>query len=222
MKLKTLMAAFFGGSLIFSVPAGAVTLFNNPLDASGAQTFWCDPCSSGNTGFRVWDSFTLANDSSLTGLRWLGLRTDPMTLGAVVEIANAPFGADLFSTSFASGSISRTDTGVNSSINIVSLPNVVLGAGTYWLTVHGPSILEQFTWLGQFETPANGDNSLIQFGPDPDNPTLTLPRNMDARFSLSGDLIVTPLPAALPLFASGLGVMGLLGWRRKRKLRFAA
>jgi len=26
-----------------------------------------------------------------------------------------------------------------------------------------------------------------------------------------------PLPAALPLFATGLGVMGLLGWRRKRK-----
>ncbi|HEY5504368.1 MAG TPA: VPLPA-CTERM sorting domain-containing protein [Sedimentisphaerales bacterium] len=28
---------------------------------------------------------------------------------------------------------------------------------------------------------------------------------------------VTPLPAALPLFATGLGAMGLLGWRRKRK-----
>ncbi len=27
----------------------------------------------------------------------------------------------------------------------------------------------------------------------------------------------TPLPAALPLFAGGLGVMGLFGWRRKRK-----
>jgi hypothetical protein len=27
----------------------------------------------------------------------------------------------------------------------------------------------------------------------------------------------TPLPAALPLFASGLGAMGLLGWRKKRK-----
>ena len=27
----------------------------------------------------------------------------------------------------------------------------------------------------------------------------------------------TPLPAALPLFASGAGVLGLLGWRRKRK-----
>ena len=28
---------------------------------------------------------------------------------------------------------------------------------------------------------------------------------------------VTPLPAALPLFATGLGALGLLGWRRKRK-----
>jgi hypothetical protein len=28
-----------------------------------------------------------------------------------------------------------------------------------------------------------------------------------------------PLPAALPLFAGGLGALGLLGWRRKRKTR---
>jgi hypothetical protein len=27
----------------------------------------------------------------------------------------------------------------------------------------------------------------------------------------------TPLPAALPLFATGLGALGLLGWRRKKK-----
>ena len=29
--------------------------------------------------------------------------------------------------------------------------------------------------------------------------------------------LTTPLPAALPLFATGLGAMGLFGWRRKRK-----
>jgi hypothetical protein len=29
--------------------------------------------------------------------------------------------------------------------------------------------------------------------------------------------VVTPLPAALPLFATGLGSFGLFGWRRKRK-----
>jgi hypothetical protein len=41
----------------------------------------------------------------------------------------------------------------------------------------------------------------------------------------SGILIaegITPLPAALPLFATGLGALGLLGWRRKRKARAAA
>jgi len=32
----------------------------------------------------------------------------------------------------------------------------------------------------------------------------------------------TPLPAALPLFATGLGIAGLLGWRRKRKPQAAA
>ena len=29
--------------------------------------------------------------------------------------------------------------------------------------------------------------------------------------------VETPLPGALPLFATGLGALGLLGWRRKRK-----
>jgi hypothetical protein len=29
----------------------------------------------------------------------------------------------------------------------------------------------------------------------------------------------TPIPAALPLFATGIGGLGLLGWRRKRKAR---
>jgi len=38
----------------------------------------------------------------------------------------------------------------------------------------------------------------------------------------TGTAVVTPLPAALPLFATGLGALGLLGWRRKRKATSAA
>ena len=34
---------------------------------------------------------------------------------------------------------------------------------------------------------------------------------------LFGEIQATPLPAALPLFATGLGSLGLFGWRRKRK-----
>ena len=37
----------------------------------------------------------------------------------------------------------------------------------------------------------------------------------NAAFSLNG--VAIPLPGTLPLFATGLGALGLLGWRRKRK-----
>jgi hypothetical protein len=40
--------------------------------------------------------------------------------------------------------------------------------------------------------------------------------------SVTDTVSTTPLPAALPLFATGLGAMGLFGWRRKRKLRARA
>ena len=43
----------------------------------------------------------------------------------------------------------------------------------------------------------------------------TTPPTFNFAFSLDGN--DTPLPAALPLFATGLGGLGLLGWRRKRK-----
>lgn len=36
-------------------------------------------------------------------------------------------------------------------------------------------------------------------------------------FILTADVASTPLPAALPLFVSGFGALGLIGWRRKRK-----
>jgi hypothetical protein len=44
--------------------------------------------------------------------------------------------------------------------------------------------------------------------------------SFESRDIVSGEIVpvsTTPLPAALPLFATGLGVLGLLGWRRKRK-----
>jgi hypothetical protein len=37
-----------------------------------------------------------------------------------------------------------------------------------------------------------------------------------------GVAVATPLPGALSLFATGLGALGLLGWRRKRKAQAAA
>jgi hypothetical protein len=39
--------------------------------------------------------------------------------------------------------------------------------------------------------------------------------------NVSVELNPTPIPAALPLFATGIGAIGLLGWRRKRKAQAA-
>ena len=68
------------------------------------------------------------------------------------------------------------------------------------------------------------------------NPNLTNPEQQalftdDQHLSAAGqqieanfvfDQITTPLPAALPLFATGIGALGLLGWRRKRKVQAGA
>jgi hypothetical protein len=35
-------------------------------------------------------------------------------------------------------------------------------------------------------------------------------------------IAATPIPAALPLFGTGLGIMGLMGWWRKRRAEMAA
>jgi hypothetical protein len=42
---------------------------------------------------------------------------------------------------------------------------------------------------------------------------------LPSSWSVSMTQNATPLPTALPLFATGLGALGLLGWRRKRKSR---
>jgi hypothetical protein len=69
-----------------------------------------------------------------------------------------------------------------------------------------------------FET-ADGGIWQIQYG-GPDNGYVLWSNNdgLEAVFdSFNATLVATPLPAALPLFAGSLGVMGLFGWRRKRK-----
>lgn len=62
------------------------------------------------------------------------------------------------------------------------------------------------TLEGEFYYVANGTTDDLMLGET--SGTLSLPS--------------TPVPAALPLFATGLGVMGLLGWRRKRRVQAVA
>ena len=83
--------------------------------------------------------------------------------------------------------------------------------GTTLLTVNG---IDQASGTnpGTTETvsfTAAGTSALLLFSQTYLSPASPIIDNVE----VSG----TPLPAALPLFASGLGALGLLGWRRKRK-----
>jgi hypothetical protein len=60
----------------------------------------------------------------------------------------------------------------------------------------------------------------LRVGGDIVGPTPQTGPTFNFTFSLSGDVV--PLPATLPLFATGLGAIGLLGWRRKRKTQAIA
>jgi hypothetical protein len=57
-----------------------------------------------------------------------------------------------------------------------------------------------------------GPNGTATYTPMPGQP------GFSSSFAITYDFVSdTPLPAALPLFATGIGALGLLSWRRKRK-----
>ena len=95
-------------------------------------------------------------------------------------------------------------TGLLYELNVSSLPGDLGDTGYIDFIVVGdqsnPLIGNPFITIdqGEFTEPFGNGDYYIPFG-------------------LTGYIQATPLPAALPLFATGLGLTGLLGWRRKRK-----
>ena len=91
-------------------------------------------------------------------------------------------------------------------------PEVSLSSGNFlWLSAAGPP---DFTGDLQTWIRTDGTGALApdwsRIGTD-----ITHQGPFNASFSLTGDVV--PLPAALPLFATGLAGLLLLGWRRKKK-----
>jgi hypothetical protein len=95
------------------------------------------------------------------------------------------------------------------------VPQVEVNGGEFlWLSGTRPlpagTFPPGFTDLQSWTRDAMLDPDWLRIGTD-----IVGVGTFNAAFSLAG--IETPLPGALPLFATGLGALGLLGWRRKKK-----
>ena len=89
-----------------------------------------------------------------------------------------------------------------------SAASIPVGAANdFWLYIYGFTSAPVFYQAGYKQILANVPDAVYYY---------TLPTNPTGSVSVTSASAV-PAPAALPLLASGLGGLGLLGWRRKRK-----
>jgi hypothetical protein len=138
--------------------------------------------------------------------------------------ASATFGADTvnFTGNFTFDPATDTLTAVNITItgpadlavdNLKSSPDLATGLGL--ADAQDITFTDQFAfvWTLRFLNPLGStpDSLVGVFGSTAGNAT-----------SAAGEANPTPLPAALPLFATGLAGLGLISWRRKRKAQAVA
>jgi hypothetical protein len=158
---------------------------------------------SGTTSSTVTTNLTGTPPANMVGTAPLS-GTGSGTLGAFSITANGTltvFGPDYitlsvtngtFTDTFSDGTLFGTDTatGTTNGINTNSVVSFIFTGGTG-------------AFAGDTGTETSTESIVNATGAD--------------SASFTGTLTTTPLPAALPLFAGGLGALGLFGWRRKRK-----
>lgn len=189
--------------------ASAATLFQSVVDltASPNVNAWCSSCQ-GN-GFKVFDQFSLNASSTVASVSFAVQTSFSFPTSVNVSVwtsaADQPV-APLFSQTFLPVDfVSVVNTQNDTSIVTVNFLGLLLAAGTYEISFFNSDNLGVPGYTG-------GSGLLFQEG-------FGFHEGQSAAFALFNTpaMTATPLPAALPLFAGGLGVIGLLMRRRKQR-----
>ena len=145
-------------------------------------------------------------------LYWLGHvgTTNAATVSLVTDPSGDP---GVFGTTLGSWSLVNLPTyccGSPSVETISGITGVNLKAGDLYFLIVSAGGADTLGWAFN----SNGQYGTIDWGG-----SIRVNQNPLPLFDILGPPVVsqTPLPAALPLFATCLGVMGVLGWRRKRQ-----
>jgi hypothetical protein len=211
-------AKLFGLMVIVSwlsvSPAGAITLYDYNVDIpigpglgkvqagtiTGSIQTNCDTCDLTSSNVTSWslqasDGSSINSSGPTSGItfEFTILQATPTGIFTLDDVGSFNFCADTSSCGAPAGGLLFTN---NSGPN--GLPHL---AHVDWY--EGTSII--------YENGVEGGWPVYEVAPLAD--TLVCPINGNC-LSIPAP---TPLPAAFPLFVTGLGAMGLLGWRRKRK-----
>jgi hypothetical protein len=215
------------GGVTFSCTVNSVTCGSNPPFGPSSATGTAllnysnlNPAAYGNLYYGI-EGISMGQVGGGTGVVGLpepfpagvsGIGTSTLTLTAGIGVEYLPSGASTPSEIFVTGTFTATLLGGLTWQAPSAFGITQQNAGPYaFVDLTGLTsfaLTEAFTVGGvPFDQWYNGLGNTLGF--------------QDSH-GASGDFQVTPLPAALPLFATGLGGLGLLGWRRKRKAQAIA
>ncbi len=206
-------------------PANAATItwnFNSGTGAapnSNAQTYTATDLTTtltaqGFTNNLFTTPVTLYNKNGGVNETGLGLASDPQheiqgaqVISIVLSIAHTSMTFSMDSVDNDEGwQVWGSTLGTAGTFSLLLSNNGLLDQGLHTLdSAHGGTDLFYYVAYVDAGVPSGGQGSNI----------LLHTLSIEATTGRSGD--PTPIPAALPLFGTGLGALGLLGWRRKRK-----
>jgi hypothetical protein len=206
----TVGAGLVGVATLLGASTGhAVTFFTDfgPGDTYEIGTGWTI-----DSPFSAAMQFTPSQSGTVTqidvGLTWGSVGTN----GATVSLWTNSSGGLGTELGFWSVSGQPVFGLTDDTVTTVSVPNINISAGVPYFVYITPADQSTFDAWNFNNLPTTGNVVLFNsLGAE------NLSGQQLGAFDVQGNLSATPLPAALPLFATGLGAMGLLGWRRKRK-----
>jgi hypothetical protein len=202
MRMSNAFMAVSGLLLIGTLPAMAATVTDDVTFSATSFSGGPPPSYSGGTApvDPVTGSFTITFDPTQTYLNSTGitLNTQNISLDSSLVFDYSPSAYLVNGTPFAAGELVVGGSSDGAA-------NVLLESGNadFYLQVLTFASTPTFNQLGYVTEDGSYFYSAIGTG-------------AGSSVAVTPELPATPLPAALPLFASGLGAMGFFGWRRKR------
>lgn len=192
-----------------TVTAGSFTLFSTGQTFGAGAPWTVVGVGGGNVGI-VSTTFVQNGISFLAenGNQWIDLTGITQSPAEGVQQTIATTIGQQYSLSFYVGNVNNVGGifGTTSTVDVDINGSQILAAENSCTTCTSTLTWQLFTTTF---TASSASTVLAFLNGDPSNDTSNGLDNITVN--------ATPLPAALPLFATGLGAMGLFGWRRKRR-----